>query len=453
MLSIPRVTTTSPKPPESAPDFARFISAVDEHNTIFGERSNVLLVWPDHFLSYEPTKGNTFNSLALREHLEGMSKKTSAEDSHTNVRYDDAVSTVRATTSLVGPAAFSLSDYLPESPPLVVVVGFDSSRPRSLVLKSLAGINCPTVMLTRTISRDDLHSFVRLHESGHAFQHIEGRVKDSDVETSYERCIIEAEADVFATLWWLKTRHGDETVPRFFAHLRNSNYFEHAARACGDLTIQYATHLPLRVALELGAHLHKEGSLSSMSAREIHAHAQKIVKLSLPQEHQLRDTTRLLKATLKDLWQHAFQTRIALITKLLEAEDTPSELRPALTSYLESVSFLTDPKHLRDAFPELMHLTLAEQAEQIWVRELIDDLEYAVIPSIVVERYTNDLSAAALAVWRLSHTSSDSDELARVIQHNGSSDMFFVPTSKRAHYLEIAQQILLEKINEGLPAR
>jgi hypothetical protein len=447
-LAVPRISTSTPRIPEHAPDFARFTHALDEHEAIFGERSNVLLVWPDHYLSYEPSKGITFNSAALQEHLEALSSKNASRDSFTAVKYEDAISTVRSTTSFVGAAAFSISDYHPESPPLVAVVGYDSSRPRSLVLKSLAGITCPTVMLTQMISRDDLHSFVRLHESGHAFQHTEGRVKDGSVETSYERCIIEAEADVFATLWWLKTRHGDASVPTYFAHLRSSNYFEYTARACEEATIQYATYRPLRAALEVGAYLEKNGSLSAMSAAEIHMQARKIVALSLPPEHQLRDTTALLKATLHNLWQHPFHTRIGLVTELLTAEAPPVEIRESLQWYLESVNFLTDPKNLTSSFPELSHLPLAEQAEHIWVNELINDLEYAVTPSLVIERYSNDLSAAALAVWRLSSASSDGEDLKRIIQIDGSPEQFFVPTGKKDRYLEIAQQILLDKMND-----
>ncbi len=449
-LTVPRITSPDPKLPEHFPDFARFLEAVGEHETIFGERSHVILVWPDHYLSYETTRGSIFHSVALREHLESVSKETLPTGSYAGVQYEDAVSAVRASTSFVGPAAFSFSDNQPEFPPLVAVVGYDSSRPRSLVIKSLAGIACPTVMFTQMISRDDLHAFVRLHESGHAFQHTAGRVKESDVETSYERCIIEAEADVFATLWWLKTRNGDETVPRFFAHLRNSNYFEHAARSCEELTVQYATHLPLRAALEVGAGLAKKGALSSMSAEEVHRHAQKIVALALPPEHQLRQTTQLLKTTLQDLWKHPFHARSSLIAESLTGEEIPSELRPALTSYLESVSFLTDPSHLQTTFPELAHLTLAEQAEQIWIRELIDDLHYAVTPSMVVERYSHDLAAAALAVWRFSRTTADveGEELKRVIVHDGSPDLFFVPTARRERYLEMAQQILRERMGK-----
>jgi hypothetical protein len=214
------------------------------------------------------------------------------------------------------------------------------------------------------------------------------------------------------------------------------------------MTIQYATQRPLFAALEVGAHFAKQGTLAAMSAEEIHAHAQKIVMLSLPTEHELRDTTGLLKTTLRDLWQHSFRTRISLVTEVLKAEDTSSELRDALTSYLESVTFLTDPTHLESTFPELSHLTLAEQAEQLWVRELIDDLTYSTTPSLVIERYRSDLAAAALTTWRLANTSPDGEAIKRVVQIDGAQDMFFVPTSTRERYLEIAQQVLLEKIPE-----
>jgi len=447
-FTVPSIKSSTHKIPENSPDFRRFMRASAEHDLIFGEGSNVLLVWPDHYLSYEPHKGSNFNSSALREHLEAVSRETAFSGTYANVKYDDAVSAVNATTSFVGPAAFSLSDHLPDSPPLVAVVGFDSSRPRSIALRSLAGINCPTVMLTRTIAREDLHSFVRLHESGHALQHTDGRVKDSGVETSYERCIIESEADVFATLWWLKTRNGDNTVPMYFAHLRNSNYFEHAARSCGEMTIQYATQRPLFAALEVGAHFAKQGTLSAMSAEEIYVHAQKIVMLSLPPEPELRDTTRSLKETMRDLWQNPFKTRLAMVTETLKAEDTPAELRSALTSYLESATFLTDTKHLENSFPELSHLTLTEKAEQIWVQELIDDLQFSVTPSIVVERYASDLAAAALATWRLTNTSPDGDQVRRVIQIDGAPDMLFVPTSTRERYLEIAKRVLGESAQD-----
>jgi hypothetical protein len=185
-----------------------------------------------------------------------------------------------------------------------------------------------------------------------------------------------------------------------------------------------------------------------MSAEEIHMQARKIVALALPPEHQLRETTSVLKATLRNLWQHPFHTRITLVTELLTADATPTEIREALQLYLESVNFLTDPKNLTSSFPELSHLPLAEQAEHIWVNELINDLEYAVTPSLVIERYSNDLSAAALAVWRLSSASSDGEDLKRIIQIDGSPEQFFVPTGKKERYLEIAQQILLDKMND-----
>jgi hypothetical protein len=82
------------------------------------------------------------------------------------------------------------------------------------------------------------------------------------------------------------------------------------------------------------------------------------------------------------------------------------------------------------------------------VRELIDDLEYSTIPALVIERYRSDLAAAALATWRLTNTSPDSDKIKQVIQMDGATDMFFVPTGTRERYLEIAQQVLLDKINE-----
>jgi hypothetical protein len=172
---------------------------------------------------------------------------------------------VYATTSLVGPAAFQINDTQTNATALIAVVGFDSARPRTLALKSIAGIACPTVMLTRLISRDDLETYVRFHESAHALQFVRGMRKEAQHESHYERCRVEAEADVFASLWWLKTRHGDAVVPTFVSHLRRSSYFEHAVRGNERISIQYAIHQPLIAALELGEQMARDGTLSTMS--------------------------------------------------------------------------------------------------------------------------------------------------------------------------------------------
>jgi len=446
-LSIPHLNHSISQSPTSHPDYLRFSKALKEHEEIFGIGSSVLLVWPDQYLSYEPLAGGTrFDNSRLMEFLTARGREVLLDGSYMLLKYDEAISTVRATTNLVGPAAFPLSDRQPEAPALVAVVGYDSARPRTLALKSLAGISCPTAMLTRLISRDDLRAFVQLHESGHALQFISGRHEDSEHESHYARCIIEAEADVFAALWWLKTRGGDATVPNYFYHVRCSSYFEHAARGAERVSLQYATHLPLLSALDEGGRLFHNGALSAMQPEEIYALSRKIVRCTLPQERETLELTRIIHRALGEAWQLPFHTRIERLSQMMHHGEVDTALQLSLQSYLSSTAFLTDSIHLGAEHADLAHLPLNQQAEQVWLRELREDLNYAVAPTLVLERYSTELSGAALGVWRLSVSSPEPDKLTRFIVHDGAVDAFFVPTERRSKHLDAAKEELTERL-------
>jgi hypothetical protein len=446
-LSIPHLNHSISQSPTTHPDYLRFSKALKEHEEIFGIDSSVLLVWPDHFLSYEPLAGATlFDDSRLMEFLTARGREVLLDGSYMLLKYDEAISTVRATTNLVGPAAFPLSERQPEVPTLIAVVGYDSARPRTLALKSLAGMSCPTAMLSRFISRDDLRAFVQLHESGHALQFISGRHEDSEHESHYARCITEAEADVFATLWWLKTREGDTTVPNYFYHLRCSSYFEHAARGAERVSLQYATHIPLLSALDQGERLFRNGALSAMQPEGIYELSRQIVRRTLLQERETLELTRAVHRALGDAWQLPFHARIERLNQMMRQAEVDTALQPAVQSYLSSVTFLTDPVHLHAEYPDLTHLPLGQLAERVWLRELRGDLNYAVAPTLVLERYSTELSGAALGVWRLSASSPEPDKLTRFIVHDGAVDAFFVPTEHRSKHLDAAKEELTERL-------
>lgn len=447
-LTTPFLSRSSAETRMRGPDYQRYARAKAEHDELFGANSSVLLVWPDHYLSYEPFGETTrFDDHGLKEHIRTWSREQFGDRRDGVLNLDEAVATVRATTSLLGPAAFRISDQQSEGSPLIAVIGFDSARPRTLALKSLAGISCPTVMLTRLISREDLATFVRLHESGHAFQFLSGLNKDSDHESPYERCIIEAEADVFACLWWLKTHAGDAAVPTFFSHLRRSSYFEHSVAGNEKMSVQYATQLPFFTALKFGELFATDGTLAEMTPEEIYIKTRQIVRLSLPYEKDILDETRALRSALKDSWQLPFRARIAQLTQMTHSETVSPLVQSAVEMYLESADFLTNPIHLRTEHPELAHLPLNEQAKILWLRELSDDLRHATAPTLVFDRHITELSAAGLTLWRLSTPSSDPETLTRVIMHEGSSDAFFVPIETRSYYLDVAKKIAIEKMN------
>ncbi len=446
-LTVPYLARSSAQSPEGSTDFLRFAYAARAHEEIFGANSPVLLVWPDHYLSYEPLgAGSRFDTNRLRERLIEQGRAVLLDGTYMQVKYDEAISTVRATTNLIGPAAFPLSERQAETPSLVAVVGYDSARPRTLALKSLAGISCPTAMLTRLIPRDDLHAFVLLHESGHAFQFLSGHKNDFEHESNYERCIAEAEADVFAALWWLKTRQGDAAVPTYFSHLRCSSFFEHTVRGNERVSLQYATDVSLRIALDIGARLVAEGTLAEMRPEEIYVKSRQIVQHTLPAERHIVELSRALHEALSQAWQLPFHARIERLEQMVRDGDIAPALQPAVEGYLESAAFLTEPSHLRVEYPDLASLPLNQQAEQIWIQELMADLQYAVAPALVLERYSTELSAAALGVWRLTTTSSDPEGLSRYIMHDGAPNTFFVPTERRSYYLDLTKKILEEKI-------
>jgi len=447
-ISTPFLSRSSAEARMRGADYPRYERARAEHAQIFGAKSSVLLIWPDHYLSYEPLGETTrFDDHGLKEHMHAWCREQ-LRSNHTSVpNFEDAVATVRATTSILGPAAFRIIDEQVEGPPLIAVVGFDSARPRALALKSLAGISCPTVMLTRLISREDLATFVRLHESGHAFQFLAGTNTNAEHESLYESCIIEAEADVFACLWWIKTHSGDTTVPTFFSHLRRSSYFEHAAGGTEKVSIQYATHLPFSAAIKFGELLVADGTLAAMTPEEIYSKARQIVALALPHEQEITDTTRILRTALHDSWQLPFHNRISQLSQMAQNDTVSPRIRSSLQLYLESVDFLTNPIHLRVAHPELAHFSLREQAKILWLRELTDDLRNATAPTLVLDRYTTELSAAALILWRLSTANSDPEAITKFIMHEGSPNAFFVPTETRSYYLDLAKKIAIETMN------
>ncbi len=435
-------------------DNARHELARSEHRLIFGDDSGTLLVWPDHYLSYERLGNKTlFESNALWNLFLAENRRLIPDGSSHRQSIDDAVSTVRATTTLLGPAAFPIAEGSPESQPIIAVVGYDSARPRSLALKSLAGISCPSVMLTQQISRDDLHAFVRFHESGHVFQHRNGRVKPNDVETPYERCRIEAEADVFATLWWLKTRSGDQELPCFFSKLRISNFLECSVAGDSQLAMQYATVAPLLAGIERGAHLARVGTLEDSSAYDLYIMSRAIVDGSLPQHAQLEETIRLLNRELGNIWGYPLRERAEMIRQALAQEEIAQQVVPLVELYLESITSLASPQPLLESRADLNGYSMTQKAEIIWLEELLEDVRYSTAPLLVIERYENDLSAAALALWRLSVTAKDPESLKNKIKHSGSPDELFVPLETRANRLGEVKQVLIEIIGreKGAP--
>jgi hypothetical protein len=428
----------------------RHETAIRDHEFIFGKDSPVLLIWPDHYLSYEHLGGMTsFSGEALRDTLQAEGRRLILDGTTSPHAFEDSVSTVRATTSLLGPAAFPITERSPEFPPLIAVVGFDSARPRSLALKSLAGITCPTFMFTHLLSREDLHTFVRFHESGHVFQHLSGRILPNDVETAYERCRVEAEADVFASLWWQKTHGGDLHVPNFFSHLRHSNFIECAVSGNKNLTLQYSTVIPLQASIARGELLWKSGQLSQMSSEEVYCMARSIVSNSLPTEHQLTATIRELHEVLAPHWKEPFHRRIAGIRAFLSETKPPAPLEEAIQKYLQSIDFLTEPAHISKSHPHLSRLTLTQQAQELWLEELIDDLKFSHAPALVIDRYELELSSTALALWRLSVTSSKGDAIKDYIKHSGSPDEFFVPSETKSRLLSDVKEVVIQRLNNG----
>jgi hypothetical protein len=96
---------------------------------------------------------------------------------------------------------------------------------------------------------------------------------------------------------------------------------------------------------------------------------------------------------------------------------------------------------------------MTQKAEIIWLEELLEDVRYSTAPLLVIERYENDLSAAALALWRLSVTAKDPESLKNKIKHSGSPDELFVPLETRANRLGEVKQVLIEIIGreKGAP--
>ena len=428
----------------------RYETALREHEQIFGKGSAAILVWPDHYLSYERLGGKTsFEEQVLKDTLRSEGARVIIDGSTLVHPLEDAVSTVRATTALLGPASFPIVKGSPEFPPVIAVVGFDSARPRSLAQKSLAGITCPTFMFTQLLSREDLHTFVRFHESGHVFQHFSGRVLPDDIETPYERCRIEAEADVFAALWWIKTHSGDRSVPSFFSHLRTSNFIECAASGNERLTLQYATILPLQSAIERGAALWESGELDEMSSDEVYYLARSIVAHVLPTERQLTATIRELHDALTPYWKEPFHRRTASIRESLAKKDTPKSVEAVVEMYLDSVDFFTDPSHVVRSHPHLADLPAADQAREIWLQELLDDLAFSDAPALVIDRYELDLSSSALALWRLSVTSSRGEEIKEYIKYSGAPNEYFVPSEIKSRMLSDVKKSAIEALNKG----
>jgi hypothetical protein len=118
-------------------------------------------------------------------------------------------------------------------------------------------------------------------------------------------------------------------------------------------------------------------------------------------------------------------------------------LDASIKSYLESADFLTNPAHVQAEYPDLAHLPLRDQAQALWIRELVEDLRYATAPMLVLERYTRQLSAAELEAWRLS---SDPDSLTDFIKRRGAPDAFFVPMEEQEKLLHAARHNVLRKL-------